>query len=149
VQKYYLTEPIHVTTTGVVQGKSIRCYECTETVATNTSNQVTSRKYTAAGRVFSVNNGVISSKPTKASLTYKYVSYRSEPLATLPTTLKNWGCLVFTSPELALRYKATRLQQLSYKMIERMQSSLTSIIAIADNIPDTSFIVNQNPELFV
>ncbi|MGD8305310.1 MAG: hypothetical protein PVF17_01530 [Ignavibacteria bacterium] len=149
MQIAYLVEPVNVTNTGVLQGKSLRTYEVQ--VDFNSSNSGWKRKVIPTGKVFTIKNGQIISKTTKATLSDKFVSsYTQTKISSNINDLKtSWGSALFATPELGLLAKAYGIRSAIAKTKKQLQEYLDTIESTEDSIEDTSFLFNKYPELLI
>ena len=149
MQLAYLVEPVHVTGTGVLQGKSLRTYE----VKVNFDNNNPYRKWkiVPTGKVFTIKNGQIISKKTKATLVDKYLSaYNQTYISSNINDIKtSWCSTLFATPELGLLAKAYGIQTGVAKVKKQLQERLDTVKLTEDGLEDTSFLFNEYPELLI
>ena len=149
MQIAYLVEPVNITSAGVLQGKSLRTYEVQ--VDFSSSNPSWKRKVTPTGKVFTIKNGQIISKSTKATLSDKFISsYIPTKISSNINDLKtSWNCILFATPELGLLAKAYNIRSAIAKTKKQLQKYLDTIELTKDSIEDTSFLFNKYPELLI
>lgn len=111
----YLIEAPRVSNTGKLQNKTIRAFEVTHNCDTVRPWPI---KVEGTGKVFTLIDGKVIEKRTKATLRTKYLR-TSAPQDTIDNVV-HWHCQLFTTPTLALLAKSIALKS-------RVQSKLTEI----------------------
>jgi hypothetical protein len=150
MQICYLVEPTSVTQTGAISGKTLRTYEVELTID-NSRPQYPRNIVKSTGKVFTVDNGKLVVKKTKASLNSKHVSsYQNSIYSSLDmSALREWGSILCTTPELALAVKNTAIKQATQKQLDTLQTAVKSLTDFQATIADTHFIHDEYPELFI
>ena len=137
--KYYLAEYPHISNTGILHSKSLRCYEVVELPATK-SYRINIK---STGKLFILQkNGNIISKSTKATLENKWVSTKDP---------KKWkySCCLFSTPEEALLTKLAIIKK-EYDKILKVKTTLNNNVEILKNyVPLYTKLLNNHPEVLL
>lgn len=142
----YLIEPTSVTTTGVIKGSSLRTYEVeywTEPV----TSYYTRHKVKSTGRVFTIKDGKIQIKKTKATLNSKWL--RNGTPTSRIEDMPYYGCRLYTTPELALLSKSIAIKSRAQRLVTDLEKQLQIANQTLASIPDTSEFTSQYPEYLV
>jgi len=143
----YLVEPTNVTTTGTIQGKSLRCYEVDYTFDGDYRIDIK-----PTGKLFTVKNNSIICKPTKATLAGKYLHMYGRKKVVenqIDINLTYWGSTLLATPELAIAAKYKAISDRAQGIINEAEKSIRSINNTLAKQPDASFLLDDYPELFL
>jgi hypothetical protein len=142
----YLVEATDVTSTGRLQGKSLRCYEVRyDTSVTPTIN------LHPTGKMYIIQDGEIKCKPTKATLANKFLSCSNSTVihSTIDGGIQHWSCSLFVSPDIALIAKYRAIQSRVAEVKADVQKQLNAVIKTESEIPDISKLESEHPEYFI
>jgi len=142
----YLIEPTNVTNTGNISGKSLRTYEV-EII--NGTGKWGEPKIKSTGKVYTIKDGEFICKKTKATLNDKWIGYKPDIEYTIDSSIRSYGSTLFSSPEIALAAKASTIENMINNKLEEFTQNINSLEAAKEKLPDTSFIKENHPELFV
>jgi len=145
----YLIEPTSVTQTGNIQGKSLRTYEVTVKEKT-TSWGDKQFSFAPTGKLFTIKDDKIVEKSTSATLLGKN-GWRIKTIHS-NIDVKNvnyYSCSLFTSPIIALAAKNLAIKSRTNTIKQQLLDNLANIRNTLTKIPDTSFIAEEYPELFL
>jgi hypothetical protein len=104
----YLVEPSHVRQSGKLSGTSLRAYEVTATAIQRSGyNGHTYQDVSVepTGYLYQYQDGELVKKKTKARLADKYIPSRNLQIASTLGEQQNWGCSLFSTPEVAILSK--------------------------------------------
>lgn len=118
---YYLTEPIELTQSGKLRGKSIRCFEAT----------LKDGKYLPTCRMFSFKNGKLTSTPS-----YRKLSNLHTYGIQLDRVPSPWRPGLFSSPELALASKLKSFAQPHARILSKSDYLLAEYSQFAEQYPE-------------
>jgi hypothetical protein len=145
----YLVEATSVTTTGNLQGKSLRCYEVHYDTAAKT-RWGTEIKIYPTGKMYVLKDGEIKCKPTKATLSNKYLGWQSVEVHTsVDKGIKYYGSSLFSSPDLAIIAKTIAIKARVNEVKTDIQKQLDKINKTEASLEDTSALEASHPEYFI
>ena len=147
----YLVEATDVTSTGRLQGKSLRCYEVRYDASITTRYGTPDTKFYPTGKMYVLQDGEIKCKPTKATLANKSLSWRNSTTvhSTIDNGIKYWHCSLFVSPDIALIAKYRAIQSRVAQVKSDIQKQLDAITKTESKIPDISKLESEYPEYFI
>jgi hypothetical protein len=147
----YLVEATDVTSTGRLQGKSLRCYEVRYDMSTITRHSLPGTEFYPTGKMYVIQDGEIKCKPTKATLTNKSLGWRNYDIvhSTIDDGVQYWHCSLFVSPDIALIAKHRAIQARVAEVKSDIQKQLDAITKTESEIPDISKLESEHPEYFI
>jgi hypothetical protein len=147
----YLVEATDVTSTGRLQGKSLRCYEVHYDMSTTTNYGLPDAEFYPTGKMYVIQDGEIKCKPTKATLANKSLGWRNSNIvhSTIDDGIQYWHCSLFVSPDIALIAKHRAIQSRVAEVKANVQKQLDVVIKTESEIPDISKLESAHPEYFI
>ena len=149
----YLVEPVYVSTTGKVTGKTIRTYEV-EISEKPSGYGPKETTITPTGKAYTLQDGIVTSYDTKASLKSKYVSSWNgsnkikHSLKSLKS-ISSWSSSLYATPELAIAAKVSELSKQIANRHEEFTKIIEQLIAEQEKVPSIQSIIDTYPELFI
>lgn len=150
MKKYYLAEPVEVTESGNIKGKTLRTYELTLEQTTLGSAKTVRNVPKTTGVMFTVKDGKIVSKSTNASLNNKYLGWNSATdIHEHVTSISSYRSSLFTTPEAALISKYITLRAAYSKAVDSVRAKLYNIEKAESQLPNGSALIAEYPELLI
>lgn len=151
----YLAEPSHVSeNTGNITGKTVRCYEVKATRLDKTNKY----GYTAetveikpTGKMFTLKDGKIIEKKTKAKLSQKSLSWTKD--LTVRTSIKNhssWSSCLYKTPNIAIAAKIYNIIDCKKQIVHKANEMVNNVSAGTKPYESLNTIFQKtNPEWYI
>ena len=149
----YLVEPSHIRQSGQLSGTSLRAYEVRASMVTDTSrygHTHTRMSVEPTGYLYTYQDGELVKKRTKARLADKYLPYNNTSIASTLGEQRNWGCSLFTTPEVAILSKTHNTVKSKAALEEQLEETANNLaISTKTSIDAHNKLSELYPELLV